>query len=88
MNKEKAREMAQKAVAVKKILILQNDYLNTVPNVKNLKADEVLTSYMYLERALENMFEINQDIVDQLECVASYLYDLSDEVEDQKDGSN
>lgn len=87
MNKEQAREMAQKAVAVKKILILQNDYLNTVPNVKNLKADEVLTSYMYLERALENMFELNQDLVDQLEDVAVYLYDLAGE-EDQKDGSN
>ena len=87
MNKEKAREMAQKAVAVKKILILQNDYLNTVPNVKNLKADEVLTRYIYLERALENMYELNQDLVDQLEDVAVYLYDLAGE-EDQKDGSN
>lgn len=87
MNKEKAREMAQKAVAVKKILVLENDYLNTVPNVKNLKVDEVLTSYMYLERALENMFELNQDLVDQLEDVAVYLYDLAGE-EDQKDGSN
>lgn len=87
MNKEKAREMAQKAVAVKKILILQNDYLNTVPNVKNLKADEVLTRYMYLEKALDNMFELNQDLVDQLEDVAVYLYDLAGE-EDQKDGSN
>lgn len=87
MNKEKAREMAQKAVAVKKILILQNDYLNTVPNVKNLKADEVLTRYMYLEKALDNMFELNQDLVDQLEDVAVYLYDLANE-EDQKDGSN
>lgn len=83
MNKEKAREMAQKAVAVKKILILQNDYLNTVPNVKNLKADEVLTRYMYLEKALDNMFELNQDLVDQLEDVAVYLYDLAGE-EDQK----
>ena len=87
MNKEKAREMAQKAVAVKKILILQNDYLNTVPNVKNLKADEVLTRYMYLEKALDNMFELNQDLVDQLEDVAVYLYDLAGE-EDQKNGSN
>lgn len=87
MNKEKAREMAQQAVAVKKILILQNDYLNTVPNVKKLKADEVLTRYMYLEKALDNMFELNQDLVDQLEDVAVYLYDLAGE-EDQKDGSN
>lgn len=87
MNKEKAREMAQKAVAVKKILILQNDYLNTVPNEKNLKVDEVLTRYMYLEKALDNMFELNQDLVDQLEDVAVYLYDLAGE-EDQKDGSN
>ena len=87
MNKEKAREMAQKAVAVKKILILQNDYLNTVPSVKNLKADEVLTRYMYLERALDNMFELNQDLVDQLEDVAVYLYDLANE-EDTEDGSN
>ena len=87
MNKEKAREMAQKAVAVKKILILQNDYLNMVENPKNLNADEMVTRYIYLERALENMYELNQDLVDQLEDVAVYLYDLSDE-EDQKDGSN
>ena len=87
MNKEKAREMAQKAVAVKKILILQNDYLNMVENPKNLNADEMVTRYIYLERALDNMFELNQDLVDQLEEVGGYLYDLSDE-EDQKDGSN
>ena len=87
MNKEQTLEMAQKAVAVKKILILQNDYLNTVPSVKNLKADEVLTRYMYLERALDNMFELNQDLVDQLEDVAVYLYDLANE-EDTEDGSN
>ena len=87
MNKEKAREMAQQAVAVKKILILQNDYLNTVPSVKKLKADEVLTRYMYLERALDNMFELNQDLVDQLEDVAAYLYDLANE-EDTENGSN
>ena len=87
MNKEQTLEMAQKAVAVKKILILQNDYLNTVPNVKNLKADEVLTRYMYLEKALDNMFELNQDLVDQLEDVAVYLYDLANE-EDTENGSN
>lgn len=87
MNKEKAREMAQKAVAVKKILILQNDYLNMVENPKNLNADEMVTRYIYLERALENMYELNQDLVDQLEDVAVYLYDLAGE-EDQKDGSN
>ena len=87
MNKEKAREMAQKAVAVKKILILQNDYLNMVENPKNLNADEIVTKYMYLEKALDNMFELNQDLVDQLEDVAVYLYDLAGE-EDQKDGSN
>ncbi len=87
MNKEKAREMAQKAVAVKKILVLENDYLNTVPNVKNLKADEVLTRYMYLEKALDNMFELNQDLVDQLEDVAVYIYDLANE-EDTENGSN
>ena len=87
MNKEKAREMAQKAVAVKKILILQNDYLNMVENPKNLNTDEIVTKYMYLEKALDNMFELNQDLVDQLEDVAVYLYDLAGE-EDQKDGSN
>lgn len=87
MNKEKAREMAQKAVAVKKILILQNDYLNMVENPKNLNADEMVTRYIYLERALENMYELNQDLVDQLEDAAVYLYDLAGE-EDQKDGSN
>ena len=87
MNKEKAREMAQKAVAVKKILILQNDYLNMVENRKNLNADEMVTRYIYLERALENMYELNHDLVDQLEDVAVYLYDLAGE-EDQKDGSN
>ena len=87
MNKEKAREMAQKAVAVKKILILQNDYLNMVENPKNLNADEMVTRYMYLERALDNMFELNQDLVDQLEDVAVYLYDLANE-EDTEDGSN
>ena len=87
MNKEKAREMAQKAVAVKKILILQNDYLNMVENPKNLNADEMVTRYIYLERALENMYELNQDLVDQLEDVAVYLYDLANE-EDTEDGSN
>lgn len=87
MNKEKAREMAQKAVAVKKILVLENDYLNMVENPKNLNADEMVTRYIYLERALDNMFELNQDLVDQLEDVAVYLYDLAGE-EDQKDGSN
>lgn len=87
MNKEKAREMAQKAVAVKKILILQNDYLNMVENPKNLNADEIVTKYMYLEKALDNMFELNQDLVDQLEDVAVYLYDLANE-EDTEDGSN
>ena len=87
MNKEKAREMAQKAVAVKKILILQNDYLNMVENPKNLNADEIVTKYMYLEKALDNMFELNQDLVDQLEDVAVYLYDLAGE-EDTEDGSN
>lgn len=87
MNKEKAREMAQKAVAVKKILVLENDYLNMVENPKNLNADEMVTRYIYLERALENMYELNQDLVDQLEDVAVYLYDLAGE-EDQKDGSN
>lgn len=87
MNKEKAREMAQKAVAVKKILILQNDYLNMVENPKNLNADEMVTRYIYLERALENMYELNQDLVDQLEDVAVYLYDLAGE-EDTEDGSN
>ena len=87
MNKEKAREMAQKAVAVKKILILQNDYLNMVENPKNLNADEMVTRYIYLERALENMYELNQDLVDQLEDVAVYLYDLANE-EDTENGSN
>lgn len=87
MNKEKAREMAQKAVAVKKILILQNNYLNMVENPKNLNADEMVTRYIYLERALENMYELNQDLVDQLEEVGGYLYDLSDE-EDTEDESN
>ena len=87
MNKEKAREMAQQTVAVKKILVLENDYLNMVENPKNLKADEVLTRYMYLEKALDNMFELNQDLVDQLEDVAVYLYDLADE-EDTENGSN
>ena len=87
MNKEKAREMAQKAVAVKKILVLENDYLNMVENPKNLNADEIVTKYMYLEKALDNMYELNQDLVDQLEDVAVYLYDLAGE-EDQKDGSN
>ena len=87
MNKEKAREMAQKAVAVKKILILQNDYLNMVENPKNLNADEMVTRYIYLERALENMYELNQDLVDQLEDVAVYLYDLAGE-EDTENGSN
>ena len=87
MNKEKAREMAQKAVAVKKILILQNDYLNMVENPKNLNADEMVTRYIYLERALENMYELNQDLVDQLEDVAAYLYDLANE-EDTENGSN
>lgn len=87
MNKEKAREMAQKAVAVKKILILQNDYLNMVENPKNLNADEIVTKYMYLEKALDNMYELNQDLVDQLEDVAVYLYDLAGE-EDTEDGSN
>ena len=87
MNKEKAREMAQQTVAVKKILVLENDYLNMVENPKNLNADEMVTRYIYLERALENMYELNQDLVDQLEDVAVYLYDLAGE-EDQKDGSN
>ncbi|WP_166626828.1 hypothetical protein [Jeotgalicoccus sp. S0W5] len=87
MNKGQTLKMAQKAMAVKKILVLENDYLNTVPNVKNLKVDEVLTSYMYLERALENMYELNQDLVDQLEDVAVYLYDLSNE-EETENGSN
>ena len=87
MNKGKAREMAQKAVAVKKILILQNDYLNMVENPKNLNADEMVTRYIYLERALENMYELNQDLVDQLEDVAAYLYDLANE-EDTENGSN
>jgi len=79
MNKEKTLEMAQKAVAVKKILILQNDYLNMVENPKNLNADEIVTKYMYLEKALDNMYELNQDLVDQLEDVAVYLYDLAGE---------
>lgn len=87
MNKEQTLEMAQKAVAVKKILILQNDYLNMVENPKNLKADEIVTRYIYLKKALDNMFELNQDLVDQLEDVSVYLYDLANE-EDTENGSN
>lgn len=89
MNKETTIKMAHQLVLVKRTLMLQNDCLNTVPSVEKLSKDNALIQYEYLERALDNMFGLNQELIDQLEETAGYLYDLSDEMEDkQDDGSN
>ena len=66
-------ELANSLSMIKRILELQNDLYDFVPS----RADHgnVIVNYTFLNRALSNIHDLNQDINEQLEYVINELYE-------------
>ena len=46
-----------------------------------MTTDDVLVQYVYLQRALSDIHELNQSMVNDLEKAAVHLYDSAEETE-------
>lgn len=81
LNVFEAQQRAETLSKVIHIIKLQNDLINHIPNPKKLSDKEVYANYHYLSVALDNIFELNQHLNDDIDKVAAYLYDVAEELQ-------
>lgn len=80
-NTEQVKKHAESLSRTLRTLSLQNDFINQIPAPDKISKDELLFRYSYLYKALDNLFELNQHLMDDIDSAAGYLYDLADEQE-------
>ena len=84
-NKEQALEMAEIVSRSIKTISLQNHMIDfSSVSKKDMTTDDVLVQYAYLQRALSDIHELNQSLMNDLDKTAVYLYDLAEESEDDE----
>ena len=82
MNKtEQIKNHAEALSRTLHTLSLQNDFINQIPAPDKISKDELLLRYSYLYKALDNLFELNQHLMDDIDNAVGYLYNLADEQE-------
>lgn len=84
-NKQLLQDACSELAHVENILGMQTDYINLMKHPKNISKDEVLMQYAHTYDTLENWFEVNQDLMKQLESVNNALYDVAEEMEGEAD---
>lgn len=85
VNVEELKDMAAKLNEMMKVVLLQNSFIDFVPASKRLGADDLRLNYMRVYDALDNLYELNQDMASELDDIASELYRISEEVELQEE---
>lgn len=78
---EQIKEHAEKLSRTLHTLSLQNDFINQIPAPNKISKDELFLRYSYLYKALDNLFELNQHLMEDVDNAAGYLYDLAEEAE-------
>lgn len=82
---EQMKEMARQLTHVENILSMQKDYINLMKHPKNVSKGEVFMQYAHTYETLDNWFEVDQELMAQLESVNNTLYDLAEELEGEAD---
>lgn len=84
MTKDQAEALAMRTTDIMRSLKLQNDLWDFLPNPQKASEDDALLAYSRLYKALDNIFDINQGLESELDDIASNLYDLSEQLGEQK----
>lgn len=84
MTSKQAMKLGEKTAKVMKNIKLQNDLYNFLPSPKQADKEKILIAYSHLYDALDNIFEVNQELAEELDEVAFELYELSDQLENKK----
>ena len=78
-NLEQIKEHAEALSRTLHTLSLQNDFINQIPEPNKISKDELLLRYSYLYKAFDNLFELNQHLMDDIDSAVGCLYDIAEE---------
>lgn len=67
---------------------LHNDFINHIDSPEELPESNVWATYKYVYTALNNIYELNQLLNEDLDEVVCFLHDIAEELEDQANESN
>lgn len=84
LNSKDIRNIGNQMILVKQILQLQTDLINHVPNPSTLTKEQVIMHFVELYKATENIFHLNQDLMEILEKTGTDLYEIADMLEENE----
>lgn len=62
---------------------LHNDFINHIDSPEELREGKVWATYKYVYTALDNIYELNQLLNEDLDEVVCFLHDIAEELEGQ-----
>jgi len=81
ISPEQIKEAANRLSTAIRIVELQTNLINFVPSVRRVSKEEMLLNYTYLDKALTNIHELNQDLVSDMDNIAVMLDDIAESME-------
>lgn len=60
---------------------MSNNWIDLVKNPSSMSVEDMAFHYTYTYNALEDVFDINQENIDKLNAITSFLIDLKDDLE-------
>lgn len=83
-NKQLLQDACSELAHVENILRMQTDFINLTRPPKEITENNIYMHYWYLYNALHTFYEVNQDLMHQLESVNNNICDIAEKLEAEK----